>query len=358
MNFFKRLMSATISPDDVKSSDTFFQYLAAAPLLSQEQFSKLLAQLDVVEKKKFLDKFIEHQKTNAKLSEEQKASATKKKNEAIEESIKFSIKFWKFVQSLMKSDDLLTKSNETFIKMNDEAKMDYVKSTSEENAAFMKEYPIVARYAITMGQFSRVAFERFLKRVHFTEYVQPSERTKEYMSDQWIRRQADYLKFLWEEYTRRKRHFEPPESQFVWEHAYKLLKGELDDFTNRQEEIKKAIEMEKKQNVKELTHELLNRVVTGTQKFEDSSANEALIQILRDKVAAKKAAAEQAAAEAAKKEAELAEATAAPTEQVNTSNNVLESTEANSTSSPSSITEINDVPALEDVNAVAIEEVD
>ena len=69
-----------------------------------------------------------------------------------------------------------------------------------------------------------------LDKIRMVMHPPPDKREKNYMEDQWIRRQADYVRFLWEAYQ--KGHFNNAEAKFIWEDSYTKLKGEFDDFRN------------------------------------------------------------------------------------------------------------------------------
>lgn len=164
---------------------------------------------------------------------------------------------WKKVKEIVKSIP-------DFTKWDDKEKLKYFNETLNFKE-FMNEFPIVSRYQICMGQYSSKAFGRFLDKIRNTIHPPPEKREKDYMRDQWIRRQSDYVRYLWESYQ--KRHFDNAEAQWVWQSTYKQLKGEFDDFTNKYKEIEKNTKEEKVKLSADNAKDLLERLKTGLQKL-------------------------------------------------------------------------------------------
>lgn len=127
-----------------------------------------------------------------------------------------------------------------------------------------------------MGQYSSRAFKRYLIKVQNFKY--PEVREKGYMEDQWVRRQADYIRYLWEAYQRG--HYNNAEAQSIWQEAYKTLKQEFLDFRDMHENIEKNLEIEKEKHKQELITELMNRLSSGEQSLDSKKMNE-LIEVLR-----------------------------------------------------------------------------
>ena len=153
------------------------------------------------------------------------------------------------------------KNNKDYVNMKDKDKLEFFR-TKLGHAEFMTEYPIVARYMICYGQYSSKAFSRMLDKMVMTKH--PENRPTGYMEDQWIRRQADYVQYLWEAYQTR--HHNTAERQCIWQESYKRLKGEFDDFRNMHKEIEDKIKQEKKDLAAKNARELLNRLGEGTQR--------------------------------------------------------------------------------------------
>lgn len=159
------------------------------------------------------------------------------------------------------------KKNPEFMQIADKKKLDFFRDKLNHKE-FMTEFPIVSRYMICMGQYSKKAFKRLLDKISRTIHPPPTQRAKGYMEDQWVRRQADYVRYLWEEYQKkRKAHINPHEASAVWEDAYKSLKGEFDDFRNKYKEIENKTKEEKKTLAGENVQDLLARLSTGKQKL-------------------------------------------------------------------------------------------
>jgi hypothetical protein len=160
---------------------------------------------------------------------------------------------------------------------------DKIEMFGVEFHAFNKEFPIVSRYLICMGQYSSKAFKRYLIKIR--GFKHPEARDKGYMEDQWVRRQADYVRYLWEAYQRG--HFNQSEANAIWQDAYKTLKQEFIDFKSMHDGIEKDLEVEKEKNKGELITELMKRLSSGDQSLDERSMKELLevmkIQLLQQR---------------------------------------------------------------------------
>ena len=165
------------------------------------------------------------------------------------------------------------KSKDTeFINMTDK---DKIEMFGVEFHSFNKEFPIVSRYLICMGQYSQKAFKRYLIKVK--GFKHPEVREKGYMEDQWVRRQADYVRYLWEAYQRG--HFNQTEAKSIWQEAYTTLKQEFVDFKNMHDNIEKDLEADKEKNKGELIVELMKRLSSGDQSLDEKSMKE-LVEVM------------------------------------------------------------------------------
>jgi len=166
----------------------------------------------------------------------------------VEKAILDANKLWDDIKQKVKDGD-------EFCELDDNKKVEYYQGT--EFKQFYTTYPIVCRYMICMGQFSTKAFRRFLvKSVNFAK--QPVSREKGYNEEQWIQRQADYIRYLWESYQNV--HFDKKDSNNIWDHAYKMLKKEFADFRKMHEDISAKLKEDKKLNKKELVKEMIERM--------------------------------------------------------------------------------------------------
>ena len=121
-----------------------------------------------------------------------------------EQAIKNATELWNDIKQRIKRTP-------EFINMSDNEKINIYQKTKFKE--FYTSYPIVCRYMICMGQFSVKAFNRFLKKCE-TMSTLPQKRGSEASEEQWIMRQADYVRYLWESYQ--KQHFSTVESQNIW----------------------------------------------------------------------------------------------------------------------------------------------
>ena len=146
---------------------------------------------------------------------------------------------------------------------------------------FMNEFPVMTRYMICMGQYSSKAFKRFLIKVKSVKHPPPDQREKGYMEDQWIRRQADYVQYLWEAYQ--KSHYNNAERKWVWQEAYKNLKGEFNDFRDKYKTIEVYTKEEKQKLQADNAKDLLLRLTTGKQQL-DQTDSKKLVTLLEDRL--------------------------------------------------------------------------
>jgi len=188
----------------------------------------------------------------------------------IDENIKKALKVW---------EDLKKIVNETpeYKEWEDKKKISYFRDTLKHKE-FMDNYPVTARYMICVGHFTVKAFKKFLNKL-YTIKLDPIKRLeKGYTEDQWLRRQADYVRYLWEDYQ--KGHYNIQHAQMIWQDAYQKLRGEMDDFRDKHKEIEKNIGEEKKTYKIENAKELIHRIRNTEQKLSDEDTLK-LIEILK-----------------------------------------------------------------------------
>jgi hypothetical protein len=222
---------------------------------------------DVINQPKTSKKRRRKKKKNKK--HKQDAAPITQEVKSIEEILDKADEMWKKVKNLAKND-------KDFVQMKDKKKLELFRDKFKYKE-FMTEYPVTARYMVAMGQYNRKAFKRMLTKISHIKHPPPHERPKNYMEDQWIRRQADYVRYLWEAYQRG--HWNPLEAKYVWEDAYKNLKGEFDDFRDKYKDIEEARKIEKKQLAASNASDLLGRLKEGTQKLDTSEEEELLMNL-------------------------------------------------------------------------------
>lgn len=166
-----------------------------------------------------------------------------------------------------------------FIELPDNEKIEiYQKSEFKD---FYIEFPIVSRYMICMGQFSNKAFKKYLIKCKNAKHDPVKSREKGYTEDQWVQRQADYVRYLWESYQ--KQHYSPTESTNIWQHAYSTLKKEFQDFKDLHDDVEKKLKEDEKINKGELVKEMLSRLANQEQSL-DENTTKTLIAKLQDQV--------------------------------------------------------------------------
>ncbi len=185
-----------------------------------------------------------------------------------------------------KINDLSKPYDETkFLTWSDTKKLEYFERLTYRDKSgkdvpfkeFMDEFIIVARYMITMGTYKTKAFKRLLEKIRIVQHPPPNERAPGYMEDQWIRRQADYVRFLWEECQD---HPNMNEACRVWEDTYKKLKGEFDDFRNKYKDTEEQIKKDKERRFASTVRDLLHKFKNNPSDLTETEIN--MIKALDD----------------------------------------------------------------------------
>jgi len=180
--------------------------------------------------------------------------------EYIEEAVSEAQILWDTVKKLVQTQP-------EFVKLPDTQKIELF---MKDHKQFQNEFPIVCRYMICMGQYKRKAFIKYLNKVKSFKTKSAEKRGKGYMEEIWIDRQADYVKYLWEECQRdAKCRFTQHEARKVWRTARSSIKKEFDEFRKGHEDAEKKIKTEKMKNKKELVRELVNRIKLGKQTLNE-----------------------------------------------------------------------------------------
>jgi hypothetical protein len=184
-------------------------------------------------------------------------------------NIELANKLWKDLKDRIKD-------NPSFIKKSDAEKIETYQTS--EFKVFYTNFPIVCRYMICMGQFSNKAFKRYLMKCKMME----NKRTPDYNAeDEWVKRQADYVRYLWEAYQ--KQHFNANDAKNIWQHAYKTLSQEFVDFKKLHTEVEAKLKNDDQYNKASMVKELLQRVSNEEQSL-DSDTTNTLIKKLEDKL--------------------------------------------------------------------------
>jgi hypothetical protein len=173
---------------------------------------------------------------------------------------------WINTQILMKTEDYKTMSDN-----------DKVSLIQKDFAEFYKNFPIVARYMICLGQYRMKAFKKMLIKCKETKKTEKNESNETL----WIERQADYVRFLWEEYQDSA--FDMADSDSIWQQTYDALDAEFKEFRELHENAEKKIKSDALKHKKELLYELGERLVSGKQSL-DNSTTISLLNKLKDKL--------------------------------------------------------------------------
>ena len=191
----------------------------------------------------------------------------------IEFAVRDANTLWKKIVSAVKK-------NPDIENWDDGRKIDYF---YEDNKEFYKEFPIVCRYMVTMGQYSSRAFSKYLsfKAMDMKNMPPPHKRKPGYIEDKWVQREATYIKELWKSY--KKGQYAESEAKLVWKHAYESLKKEFDGFRDTYKQTELKIKEENAYNNKELIKETLMRILNkdhqdGQKPIIDTNPDNGVIQ--------------------------------------------------------------------------------
>lgn len=172
------------------------------------------------------------------------------------------------------------KKTPSFMELDDKEKLKYFREDLNYKE-LMNDHPIVTRYLVCMGQYSSKAFRRFLYKVKTTPMPPPQLRKKGEMEDMWVRRQADYVRYLWEAYQ--KGHFSANDAARVWQETYQKLKGEFDDFRNMHKKAEEKVKEDKINFTAQNLKEVLQRIKSGAQHLDPEEEKE-LISLLKQQL--------------------------------------------------------------------------
>lgn len=203
--------------------------------------------------------------------QEQVKQATKEAEEKyqamVEQLIQVAGNMWDLIKKKIKEDP-------GFMDWSDTKKIDHFRDTLKFKD-FMNEFPVMTRYMICMGQYSSKAFRRYLDKVRRTNTNEVLKKGEK--EDNWIRRQADYVQYLWEAYQ--KRHYNTAERNMVWQEAYNNLRGEMDDFRDKYKAVEESTKEEKEVLKASNAKDLLQRLASGEQKLPEEDVKKLLYDL-------------------------------------------------------------------------------
>lgn len=156
-------------------------------------------------------------------------------------SIKLATTIWSKIQS--------SKKDPEWNKKTIQEKMQHFES-HPTFGKFTIKHSIPLRYMIQYGEFNLDAFKKYLNALEKVGY---------HSKDDWVKRQADYVKFLWQAYNP---HRNLKEANIEWQIAYQSIKAEMDSFESDYERAKKETEnriAEASREKKELLKQLLQQ---------------------------------------------------------------------------------------------------
>jgi hypothetical protein len=150
----------------------------------------------------------------------------------------------------------------------------------DEYKEFHNEFTIVYKYIVCFGKYSTRAFIKYLKKtLSFVPDSQERFRNKNYMREKWIERQADYVRYLWED-SQEGNHFTRKESNKVWKEAYKYISEEFNHFEELYQTKEKEIKEKSNIHKYDLLKEATGRIRDGLQDVKDTTKQEMIEKFL------------------------------------------------------------------------------
>ena len=185
-----------------------------------------------------------------------------------EQNVVYTVLFAEKIWTKVKSTKILD------LKFGNKSDDEKVADFRKQEDKFYKDFPIVARYMVCADTYNRVAFKKYLIKLIANNAKQTAKSraglSKEgETEDKWIELQADYVKYLYQEYHKTK-HLSQAELRNVWKETYDLLKKEFGDFRELYDKKVKQVEEEKKIHNAEVAKEVIGRLTTIQSVDEDT----------------------------------------------------------------------------------------
>jgi len=179
-------------------------------------------------------------------------------------------------EKLWLSIKIASHGNGNFSNMTDDEKLQSIQKDFKE---FHNNFPIVTKYMVCMGQYDLGAFKRYLKLYESRLSNPPKNRSKDYVEEQWIECQANYVRYLWE--TLQIKRFSKTESNKVFQEAHKMIRKDFKNFRQMHKKMEEKEQQEKSKHHVELLKEVINRITQGQQNPQLSEKIK-LVNKLRD----------------------------------------------------------------------------
>lgn len=177
-------------------------------------------------------------------------------------------------ESVWKHVQITAATTENYGELSQDEKMEII---SKKFKGFSEEFPIVSRYMVCFGQYKMNALEKMLQKMKHSAFNVEGESNE----DIWIQRQADYVRYLWEECQTKR--FQREESNQVWQTTYDALKKEFKDFKQLHKDSEQRIKDEDKKFKAELIKEAATRVISGTQQCDEEKLRR-LVYIMKNRL--------------------------------------------------------------------------
>ncbi len=120
--------------------------------------------------------------------------------------------------------------NKQFLELDPDARLDFFQSKYKN---FTKEFPIVIRFMVQLGQYSKKAFVRFLKKLSMSPYGSTLD---------FCKIQSKYVEYLYLEVSN---DHDIKKAKQAGLDAYKMLKAEVEQFESIADRVKKNLDQNK-----------------------------------------------------------------------------------------------------------------
>lgn len=195
-----------------------------------------------------------------------------------------------YIESALKEADTIYRKlaaeverNPGFKNLPDEEKISWV---LKEHKEFQMEFPIVCRYMICLGSYHPKAFTMYLEKTRKCLAADVDKREEGYREDQWCRRQADYVKYLYaamKGIDKFNRNLCTQGAKDIWTHTYEGLVKEFKDFRDLHKKAEEKVKTRNEQAKIENADELMSRLKNNTQNLSKRNTR-GLIDMLRQQV--------------------------------------------------------------------------
>lgn len=195
-------------------------------------------------------------------------------------------KVWDFLVDRISTPE---KKNQWAIK-SDKERLNLVASLFPD---FTKTYAVISKYMVLLGNYSEIAFRRFLKKSRENKAdIRPVGKhdkvaikaMKKDSQIKWCENNAWYGVYLWEAYAKAKNpklRIDPRARNACYQQCYEPLMGEIEEMEDMKEDAEIMVRERKEKTDRESAADVMNALKNGAYKSLDVTAKHELIRVLR-----------------------------------------------------------------------------